>query len=86
MTDPLRWTILWRENNRLDGRREFFMWDPGTAGPYLFRTRREAREEIKKRWGYIARRPDLRKEPHGWKMPVPMKVTVHLYPQERSTP
>ena len=45
------------------------------------KTRREAREWIKKHYGYISERPDLQIEPHGWKMPVPVKVRVVLVDQ-----
>lgn len=71
-----RWGILWRSENRLDGKRQYFLWD-GTL-PLLFRSRADAREYISDRFGYIAERPDLRREPHGWKMPSPIKVDVHI--------
>jgi len=37
--------------------------------PILFRTRKEAREYVKKRYGYIKGRKDLRKAPFGFRMP-----------------
>lgn len=47
----------------------------GQSGmPFLFRTRREAREFIKEHYGYIKTREDLRYL--GWRMPRPVKVTV----------
>jgi hypothetical protein len=74
---PIRWAVQWRSCNRLDGRREFFLWlNPST--PALFQTRAEARAYIREKYGYIAERPDLRREPHGWRLPRPVKVTVAL--------
>lgn len=46
--------------------------------PCLFMTRREAREYIKCRYGYIKHRKDLRIEPHGWRLPKPVRVEVIL--------
>lgn len=42
----------------------------------LFRTRSEAREWIEKEYGYLRTRPDLQAEPHGWKMPIPVRVVI----------
>lgn len=44
--------------------------------PVLFRTKRESAAYIKERYGYIATRKDLRAEPHGWRMPKPIKVVI----------
>jgi hypothetical protein len=44
--------------------------------PVIFPTRREAREWIKAKYGYIAERPDLRAEPHGWRVPTAVRVDV----------
>lgn len=83
MTPPLhreyeRWAILWRRSNRLDGYEEFIIGD-GEGMPLTFSTRQETRDHIKQRYGYIRERKDLREEPHGWKMPTAVKVTLHLY-------
>ena len=72
----IRWALKWRSKNKIDGEREFFMWN--YQAPYLFATRREAREYRDKRWGYIRERPDLREEPHGWRLPKVVKVSVIL--------
>lgn len=66
-----RWAVEWRTNS--DG---WFTWS-GT-GPLLFFTRREARAHITKECGFIKTRPDLRAEPHGWKMPRAVRVAVTL--------
>jgi hypothetical protein len=74
------WAIKWRQQNKRDGRVEYFMnrTDNPGRGPLLFPTRQEAREYIDEHWGYIKVRPDLRAAPHGWKMPIAICVTVHL--------
>lgn len=74
-----KWGILWRSNNKLDGKREYFLWDhyPNRASvPIVFRTREQARKYISINYGYIKNRPDLQQEPHGWKMPMPVKVHI----------
>lgn len=66
------WGVVWLSVNRLDGRTEALQWTP------LFRTRRECRAFIDERYGYIRSRPDLRAEPHGWRIPraVPVQVAA----------
>jgi hypothetical protein len=71
-----RWGVCWRSDNQLDGRTRHLIWNG--VGPHLFRTRREALAYIRAHYGYLARHPDLRREPHGWKMPVPVRVIVTL--------
>ena len=68
------WGALWRSNNRLDGKCEHIIIEK--CRPVLFRTRRESREFIKQKYGYIAERQDLQDEPHGWKIPIPVKVKI----------
>lgn len=70
------WAVQWHSRNRADGLDQHWMWD-GT-GPLLFHTRRDARAFIKSNYGYIAERPDLREEPHGWQAPRAVKVSVIL--------
>jgi len=77
----LRWAVQWRSRNRMDGESRHFIWENGK--PLLFRTQREARERIKAEWGYIAHRPDLRAEPHGWRLPRAVRVRVILAPVAR---
>ena len=67
------WGIEWRSDNVLDGRQRYLVWDREIR---LFRTRGEARAHIELRYGYIRRRPDLRSEPHDWRMPVAARVEV----------
>lgn len=74
-TEPWKaWSVLWRSENKLDGETERLQGDCGELP--LFATREECRAYIKDRYGYIRERPDLRKEPHGWKIPIPVRVAV----------
>ena len=75
-----RWGLLWRSDNRLDGHTEHLLrhwrtYDPGLVNnPLLFRTRRQARAYRDEHFGYIRNRPDLKAEPHEWKLPKVVKV------------
>ena len=71
------WAAQWHSKNLLDGERKHIVYGDDNL-PALFRTRRECRKFIKKRYGYIATRPDLKAEPHGWRMPQAIKVRVEL--------
>ena len=78
-----RWAILWREKTRREGKRSYIIWDATISGesdcrPYLFETRGKAREFIQERYGYIAKRRDLRAEPFGWKMTKAVRVVVEV--------
>ena len=74
MTEIMRWGCLWHAKNKLNGVTEHLICEK--EAPVLFRTRREARAYIKLRFGYIYRRDDLRREPHGWRMPKAIRVTI----------
>ena len=77
------WAIKTDETSRLDGRKirlHLFWWKSpklvhGTP-LMLFRTRRQARDWLKEDRGYIARRPDLRREPHCWRVGKVVRVVV----------
>jgi len=60
-----RWSVQWQ--GRLQG-------ENGQLP--LFRTKRECLAFIRERYGYIRRRPDLRRPPHNWRMPKPVRVTI----------
>jgi len=64
-----RWSVNWQ--GRLQGE--------GGELP-LFITRRECREFIQKKYGYIKDRPDLRAPPFHWKMPKPIRVIIAMDP------
>lgn len=69
------WAVEWHSVNRLDGDMRYLYWPEGPQHWQLFPTRRECRAYIEKHCGYY-RRPDLRAEPHGWRMPRAIRVTV----------
>lgn len=68
------WIALWREDSRLDGHKEHPINE--ACRPLLFDSRADARAWIAERYGYLRDRPDLRAEPHGWKMPKAVRATV----------
>lgn len=70
----LLWGAFWQSRNAQEGHIKHPLYRDGV--PALFRTRREAREWIESRYGYIRNRPDLRAEPHGWRMPIPVKAGI----------
>jgi hypothetical protein len=71
-----RWAIEWRSDSRVNGPKRYFLWKG--PHPLLFDTRRAARSYIAEHYSYIARRPDLRAQPHALRMPSPVKVRVEL--------
>jgi len=73
----IRWGVMWSHKNRKDGACKHIICENGI--PPLFRTRKEAREFIAKTYGYIKDSPTLRKEPHGWRMPVPIRVEIRRW-------
>ena len=73
-TFSTRWAVLWRSKNMLDGLTEHLMFHG--CSPVMFFTRRAARAWIAQEYGYIRTRPDLRREPHGWRMPQPIRVHI----------
>ena len=68
------WAAQWHSKNKLDGERTHILCEDYL--PKLFHRRKECREWIKSEYGYIANRPDLKTEPHGWRMPQAVKVEV----------
>ncbi len=75
------WGVEWHSVNRLDGDRRFILWDEGQ--PLFFRTRWETRDWIRVHHGYLKERPDLRQEPHGWRMPQAVRITIDVRREER---
>lgn len=71
------WGALWRSNSKLDGYEAHLLNED--CLPVLFRTRKEARAYIEKKYGYIRARDDLRAQPHGWKMPIAVQVRVSIW-------
>lgn len=73
--DNSAWGVLWSSENRLDGKKQHLMYDDDCL-PALFRTRKEAREWINAQYGYIRERIDLKAEPHGWRIPKAVRVSI----------
>ena len=80
MKTIVRWGILWRSENKVDGKTERLVFF--NRLPALYNTRREARKEIDATFGYIRERADLRAEPHGWKIPIAVRVWIGRYKPE----
>jgi hypothetical protein len=78
------WMPLWRSKNSLDGETQHLIFrdwqtaESGTDGVLAFRTRKACREYIRRVFGYIANRPDLKAEPHGWRMPQAVRVSCRI--------
>jgi len=68
------WAAQWRSKNKLDGETTHII--KVNLIPALFKTKRECLAFIKEKYGYIAMRKDLRIDPHGWKVPIPIKVRI----------
>lgn len=68
------WAAQWHSNNMLGSDTKHLCYED--CFPKLFHTRQECRNYIKEKYGYIAERPDLQAEPHGWRMPQAIKVIV----------
>lgn len=75
-TSRIRWGVQWRSKNLTCGEVKHFMRDPNNGDVVLFATRKESEAYIHDRYKYMANRKDLRREPHGWRMPVAVKVKV----------
>lgn len=71
-TTVKRWGILWRQENKLDGKTEHIYFQGGF--PILCYTRKQAQARKQELLGYIAERKDLQREPYGWKIPKVVKI------------
>ena len=67
------WGVLWISKGGLDGDDQHLVRNSDCL-PVLFKTRREAKAWIDENYGYIKTRKDLRAYPHGWRLPIPVKV------------
>ena len=72
----VRWALLWRSHNALNGKSEYVLGEGPEKPVLLFQSRQDARDAIEMKFGYIRQRPDLQREPHGWRMPLPVRVKV----------
>lgn len=56
------------------------LWGGDIPGQMLmFSTRKACRKWIEDRYGYIRERDDLKKMPHGWRLPKAVKVFVQVH-------
>jgi hypothetical protein len=67
-----RWGVRWRQVG--PNASEHIMYE--NRVPVIFYTRREAREWVNKRYGYIRGRKDLFSAPHFLRMPAPIRVKL----------
>lgn len=73
------WAILMRSRNSIDGYREYLLGVPDhPTHTKLFESRTAARAFVSDAYGYIKDRPELRREPHGWKVPVVVRVVIEI--------
>jgi len=70
------WTAQWHSKNNLDGVTKYILQE--NFLPVLFKARKEAREYINNKYGYIRERPDLRAQPFGWRVPRAVKVEIEV--------
>ena len=68
------WAAIWRSANKMDGETRHII-HRGLL-PAIFKTRKQTVDFIEKEYGYIRTRPDLKSEPHGWRIPKPVRVTI----------
>ena len=68
-----RWGLLQRSNNRLDGYHEHLTFE--NCLPVMFLTKREARQYAEQKYYYCWRK-DMRAEPHGRLVPLPVRVRI----------
>jgi hypothetical protein len=71
------WAARWYSKSELNGVHQYLMLG-AVDSLRLFHTRRACREWIKRDNGYIAKRKDLRTEPHGWRVPTAVRVKVTI--------
>ncbi len=83
--NEIAWAIQWRQENKLEGKISYLLGryyarshNNDGSNTLIFRTRKNARTFIEKRFGYIKNRPNLKIEPHGWKMPRVVKINIHF--------
>jgi len=73
---PVYYAVLFRSHTKREGKQQHLVHE--NFVPVLFPTRKEATAYIKAEYGLLAKRSELRKEPYGWRMPIPVRVHVEL--------
>lgn len=74
------WCALWRSECKLDGKSEHII--RVNLVPVIFKTKRQCKAWIDEHYRYIKIRKDLRGEPHGWRLPKPVKIVVRILEAE----
>ena len=69
------WGVLWRVHTKAAGEILSIIYAE-TGTPVLFKSKRLAKEWIRQNHASVAQRKDLRAEPYGWRMPVPVRVSI----------
>ena len=72
------WALEWNSRSVLDGEGHRTHFIHENLFPKLFKTRHEARAWANEEYGYIKTRPDLRAQPHAWRIPRPVRVKLAL--------
>lgn len=80
------WGVVDTSDNQLDGFVQKLIGGVRFGSPdhlsgyriMVFKSRAAARAHIEKHYGYMRTRPDLKAEPHGWRMPKAMRVRVNV--------
>ena len=66
---------MWRSKNKKDGIRRHIIKSDG-----VFYRKIDAAKYIEREYGYIRDWKNLRREPHGWRMPLPVRVRIEAVP------
>jgi hypothetical protein len=71
------WAVMWQDGNGSDN---YLVRWPGDSGVVvkLFKYRKLAKQWIDSEFGFIRKREDLRRPPHCWRMPKPVKVRITI--------
>ena len=78
------WAAMWRAKNKIDGKQRMLLLQHGVVK--LFATRGFCLNWIEENYSYIRHRPELRREPYGWMMPVPVSVAIVPLRKAKVTP
>jgi len=73
----IKWALLWSDRSfsrKIVGKHFEFE----NCLPKFFNRRKEARDYVKEKYGYMKERKDLRTYPHFWRMPNIVKVHITI--------
>jgi len=69
------WGVLWIQKGSIDGDCESLVYKD--CKPVMFSTKRECKKFIDETYKFITARKDLRRYPHGWRLPKPVKLRIN---------